>query len=218
MSLKEKLDDWALEYVPGFLYRIPRRIGDFFRAIKYTYQKVVRKHSTSDIELWNLNSHLAKIILPKLRAFRNMEHAGYPAQFSEYSENEWRAREEYDKAVEEGKIVGGESEKWLEYLDEMIFGLDYLLYEHDDDFYVRWGIENPHAEVDKNLRYHYWYRDKEGSSIMTDKLTQEEMDKKGYVFEKVTEIYYDVQLAYELGERAQRGLQLFGEYFFNLWD
>lgn len=218
MTLREKLDDWALEHVPGIIYRIPRRVGDFFRGIKYTYQKIVRKHSTSDIELWNLHSHLAKIILPKLRAFRDMDHAGYPAQFAEYSENEWKDKSEYDKFVEEGKIVGGAGEKWIEYLNEMIFGLDYLLHEHDDDFYTRWEIENPSDKVEKNHSYHYWYRDSEGHSVMTGYLSKEEREKEGYTFERRAETYYNVQLAHEYGERAQKGLQLFGEYFFNLWD
>ncbi|MFW6002598.1 MAG: hypothetical protein ACOCQD_04595, partial [archaeon] len=154
-DLKEKLDDWALDHVPGPIYRIPRRIKDFFRTIKYTFQKLVRKHHTSNMELWNLHAHLAKIIYPKFKAFKEMKQHGYPADFSEYFEHEWSSKEEYDKAVEEGKIIGGGAKKWEEVQNEILFAFEYFLHSEYNskikNFYKRWGLKDPHEEIEENL-------------------------------------------------------------------
>ena len=222
-KLKEKIDDWALDHIPGPIYRIPFRIKDFFRSIKYTLQKVVRRHHTSDLELWNLHAHLAKIIYPKFKAFKEMKQHGYPSVFSEYHEHEWRSREEYDRAIKEGKMIGGGPEKWEEVQDEILFAFEYLLHDEDEkrvkDFYKRWGIKDPREEIEENLNHSYWYKSEDGHTIMTgEPISKEEMKEKGYTFEKKDSMYYNVHLEHEHAMRAQKGFKLFGEYFMNLWD
>jgi len=129
------------------LERIKYQIKNFFLHIKWSLQKMFRKYHCSDLNLWNLDIHLAKIILPKLIAFRSMPRLGYPASLQD--ENEWE------------KI-----------LDEMIFAFKYTLAD---------------AEIKRKE-----FEKKYG-----------EINKENYVkFEK----------------RSQKGLELFGLYFRNLWD
>jgi hypothetical protein len=222
-KLKEELDDWALDYMPCPIYRIPRRIREFIYSIKYAFQKMTRNHHTSDMELWNLHSHLAKIIYPKFKAFKEMKKHGYPGDFVEYYEHDWKSKEEYDKALQEGKIKGDGSEKWEEVQNEILFAFEYFLHDEDEksikNFYKRWRLKNPREEIEENLSISYWYDLPDGGGMMTgEPLSEEEMKEKGYIFRKQDSIYYNVQLEHEYSKRAQKGFELFGKYFMNLWD
>jgi len=84
------------------LEKIKYQIRNFFLRIKWSLQKIFRRGHCSDRNLWNLDIYLAKIILPKLIAFKSMPRVGYPALLRD--ENEWE------------KI-----------LDEMIFAFKYVL-------------------------------------------------------------------------------------------
>src|SRR6056297_3434778 len=223
MNIKEKLDNWALDHVPGPIYRIPRRIRDFSHEIKWFFQKIFRKHHTSDVELWNLHSRLAKIIYPKLKAFKAMKRMGYPGDFVEYDENAWKSKKEYDKAIANGKLSGGGPEKWEEILDEIIFAFEYLLHDEDEknikNFYSKWNIKDPHEKVEKNLSHSYWYDLQDGGGMMTgEPLTDEEMKERGCTFRKKDSMYYNVKIEMEYSTRAKKGFELFGKYFMSLWD
>ena len=43
-------------------------------------------------------------------------------------------------------------------------------------------------------------------------------DPDKYVFVKKTKFYYDVKYDMEIQKRAQAGVELFGKFFFSLWD
>lgn len=221
MSLKEKLEDWALDYVPGPIYRIPVRIGDFLRSIKYFFQKLFRKSHTSDREIWNLHYYMAKSLQPKLKAFKESKRVGYPAAFAEYFENEWKNKEEYDQAVAEGKLQGGGPEAWEKILDEILFAFDWFLSEEslDDSFYKRYNLPNPHEEIEENKRWSYWYDLKDGGALSTsNKLSEEEMKERGATPREPRATYFNVEKHTEYAERAQKGFELFGKYFMNFWD
>ena len=71
------------------------------KKILWTIQRIVRKHHASDIDLCNLDLHIAKILLPKLEAFRNQDLHDSPT---------------------------GDMESWLKILDEIIYAFRWNIY------------------------------------------------------------------------------------------
>ncbi len=218
---ERRLDEWALKYVPTFLYRIPANTKRGYRNIKYFFQSVFRKYHFSDADLWSLYFHLAKTIHPKLKAFVDMKRIGYPAMFEEYSKNgsPWKSKEDYEKAKKEGKVAGGGEKEWNRILNEMLFAFEYVI--HDDsnkkipDFYEKWGLKDPREKIPENLASLKWYKNKDtGMGIISDgeNITDE------WQFEKEDKFYHNAELEREYSQRAQKGFELFGKYFYNLWD
>jgi len=164
---------------------------------------------------------MTKYLRPKLIAFQNTERVGYPSMFSEYHENEWKNKEEYDKAVAEGKMIGGGPEKWEEVLNEIIFAFDWFASEEGliNNFYEKWNLEDPHKEVEKNKLYSYWYDLPDGGALSTaTELSKEEREKRGAIFKNKSFIHFDIKKHMEYGERAQKGFELFGKHFMSFWD
>lgn len=170
------------------------KIETFFCNIKYFFQKVFRKHHTSDLELWNLYSHIAKIILPKLKTFRKMKKNGYPAIFSEYEDDNWESKNKYDEYIASGKLIGGGLKKWNEILDEMIFAFEYILYKDSDD----------HNTEYLKKKYGDW----------TEKKPENLKKLKCLNYE----YYYDEKLDAKLQKRCDEGLILFAKHFQSMWD
>lgn len=50
---------------------------DTRRRLRWFWQR--RTRGFDDTALWNLDSHLAALILPRLKAFRSLPPAGYPS-------------------------------------------------------------------------------------------------------------------------------------------
>ena len=73
------------------------QLFNFFRNLKYRYQKF--RYGFSDADLWSLDAHLAELILPRLKAFKE-QGKSYPLQA---------------KGLKQ----------WNKILDEMIFAFDY---------------------------------------------------------------------------------------------
>lgn len=157
MSVEEMFKDIEKSKIPWyekiswFFHRwFERLISNPIREVKWFLQKVFRKNHTSDIELWGLYEYLSKYILRKLKAFKNYDRVGYPSTFASYYKDEWRSKEEYDKAVEKGDMKGGGSEAWEKCLDEMIFAFEFIIYyEHHNDkkrlaFCEKYGLEDPY--------------------------------------------------------------------------
>lgn len=98
----------------------------------WAFQRITRKHHASDIDLYSLDFHIAKILLPKLEAFRNQGLHVSPT---------------------------GEIETWLNILDEIIYAFKWNIYanwetnpKRERDFYRRcFGIDDPH------LDYRHYY-------------------------------------------------------------
>jgi hypothetical protein len=162
------------------------------------------------------------MLLGKLKAFRAMPLHGYPSTFCEYSENEWPSREEYDKAVAKGEILGGEFDAWIKTLDEMIFAFDFLThYEASDKkrdaMLKRYGLEYPHQRIPENRSIHYNYRSKEGNFMSSDR-PPTDPENAEYTFLGESVSYYNFKLEREYYERVQKGLDLFAKHFMSLWD
>lgn len=66
-----------------FLRRSP--IVLYRDLVKHPMQKLIRGYS--DADLWELDVHLAEIILPRLKSFRDMDKIGHPAGLTE---EEWQ--------------------------------------------------------------------------------------------------------------------------------
>lgn len=229
----ENLDDWLLEYMPGWLYRIPRRIKDFFNSIKWGLQRIFRKHHASDLDLWGLDHKFAEFILPKLIAFRQLDLHGHPMDFSDWDESDesgygymGMTKEEYEKAKSEGKFVSGGMDAWFETIDEMIYAFEFFMFhdecgKKEEAFRKKYNLPDPHAETDENMSWHYACKDKKNGMHMTcgpktpDEL--EELKEKYEIIGKYKSFYNHDESIKQL-ERAQKGMELFGKYFWNLWD
>lgn len=82
---EEKSSIW--EDIYYFFVRRGRDIADIFWNAKYLLQKIFTKYHTSDYEIFEFYTCMAKKIYPKLKAFSEAKTHGYPSIFSEYDEN-----------------------------------------------------------------------------------------------------------------------------------
>ncbi len=218
----ENIDDFLFKYFGPLYSFFKHRLPDFFRNIKWGFQRLYRKHGCGDIDLWGLDTHLAKIILPKLIAFRSQDLHGHPMDFSDWEEGGLGiTKEEYDEAAKRGEFVGGGHEAWLKTIDEMIFAFEYLLYADGFDkkqkkFYEKYGYKDPYRETDDNLTWGYTYKTKDGNHCSSNESNLEE--KEGYTLIGKYKSYHDMNTLREVGIRAKKGFELFGKYFMNLWD
>lgn len=207
------------------------RIKNFFeylpRRIKWFFQKVFRKTHTSDYEVWELYPIMAEWILPRLQQFKKTKRMGYPGTFSEYHENEWKNREEYDQAIAEGKMRGGGPEAWEEILDKIIFAFEFTLADggdkkHEKPFMEKYG--DWHAEIPENLQQMKWYRHKKDGHCMTPGTSPDDkpVDLNEYEPDEDNPLghpfYYNMKMHQEFSERAHEGFKLFGEFFQSFWD
>ncbi|MDR2702169.1 MAG: hypothetical protein LBB72_07040 [Spirochaetaceae bacterium] len=238
-------DDKEPSLFEKVFYRVTYCAKNFFRGIKYGFQKLIRPYHVSDWDLWDLDALMAKMLYPKILAFKKMERHGYPSAFSEYSKNEWKSKDEYENAVKEGKIKGGGPEAWEKVLDEIIFAFEWHLYCKDTigtdkkgiKFFEKYGYKNPYAKTEENKSVSYVYR-------MSEKYINEQVEKspdlkefgglapeclsdesdlhikepENYTFIKESIRYSDTRYIVEIGKRALEGFRLFGEYFTNFWD
>lgn len=225
----ENFDDWVWKHFPKIYSLFKYRIPDFLRGIKYSFQRLFRKHGCADVDLWSLHVHLSRIILPKLIAFRKQDLRGHPMDFCNWDPeiDEYgglnMTQEEYEQAKKEGKYVGGGHEAWLKTIDEMIFAFEYFLNEEDATnragFFEKYGYINPYRETEDNLTWDYRYKGKDGTMCSTSEPNLNSKEGyEDYVLIGKHRTYIDFELVKVIGERARKGFELFGKYFPSLWD
>jgi hypothetical protein len=100
------------------------------RDIKFFFQRVYR--GWDDSETWSLDSSLAKIVLPRLKRFREL-YGGRPARLT--------------------------TEEWANIIDEMIFAFEFHTSEErwcctDKD---KWNRVNNGLELFGKYYSHLWY-------------------------------------------------------------
>jgi len=121
----------------GILY--PLKLGtewfiDFIKSlinnVIWIFQRIIRKHHTADIDLWNLDLYISKIFLPKLEAFRNQQLHVSPT---------------------------ADMETWLNILDEIIYSFRWNIYtsfesnpKKELNFYLKYFVEE-----DPNLKFNH---------------------------------------------------------------
>ncbi len=189
-----KLDDWAFEHLPGWLYRVPTRIRSVMFEVKSILQKIFRRNHLSDKEVWNTGSYMIANIHRRLVAFIKTERMGFPSAYADYEENLGWTRDEYDKAKANGNVIGGGKEQWEKDLNEMLFACEFEMNEskrNEELFYKKWKIESPFAKTKENLCESFM-----GSS----------------------DFYYNPTLYRYYNYRAQKGFELLGKNISNLWD
>jgi len=213
-------DEMKLKWWEWPWYRIILRIPYWLGQIKYIFQRAFRKHHCSDPDLWGLYYRIAEIVLPKLKAFYELEFNGIPIQYCS-AEDIQVSEEEYQKEVDAGRMFGGGEEKRREHLREVIFAMDYIVNGDEwgkkrDAFFKRWDIEDPHAEIEKNKNYTYIYEGIEG--IMWSSTTPDKMEDPDWIFKKRRKDYYNPEQDKYIRNRVENGLELFGKIFYTLGD
>jgi len=225
-----------VKYLPHYWRR---RITDFYYNGKYRIQRLFRGYS--DVDIFSFYSEISRVTLPRLIQYRNKLN-GFPGIFSEYNENEWKNREDYEKAIDEKRILGGGSETWEKILDKMIFSFTHILVEDSmggtklekklvKEYIEKYG--DVRAETDDNLKnhsYHYFENPNPKHDMDTASVYVPEEDfnnelvekykKDGLVYKglKKRTYYHNEKLEKELNDKCDEGLMLFGKYFRNLWD
>ena len=89
------------------------------RSVKYLFQRIFR--GWDDSETWSLDCTIAEFVLPRLKRFKEL-NIGFPHRIES-------------------------PEKWDEILDKMIFALDKVTKQFDDEDWteedqrkIRWGL------------------------------------------------------------------------------
>jgi len=183
----ENFGDLVFKISPPIYRFFVHFIPQCFYDVKYFFQRIIRKHHSADIDLWGLDYHLARIILPKLKAFRSRDLHGHPASFCDWDENIGISKEDYDKNFKEGVYVGGGQDAWLKTLDEMIYAFEYLLYSDSFDkkqkqFFEKYGYLDPYRETDDNLSWGWNYKSSDGGRMSCgERLSEEEEKSKGVI-------------------------------------
>lgn len=104
------------------------------RRPRWILQRLIR--GFSDRQTWCLDYNIAKFVLPRLKRFREV-HAGYPSDLTE--------------------------EKWIEYLDDMIYAMTVSILEGkygicaDDHMDIDWDrVERGHKLFGEYFRRLWW--------------------------------------------------------------
>jgi hypothetical protein len=98
------------------------------RRLKWLYQRIFR--GFDDCALWNLDYHISKIILPRLRAFKNLERSGVPGSLCPQ-----------DQSDEDFLLA---QKQWEKILDSMIEAFDLIV---KDD----WKTMEEYSEQEKKI-------------------------------------------------------------------
>jgi hypothetical protein len=210
----------------GF-YRFIHWVSELPGEIKCVCQHVFSKGHISYKDLWSLDFVFAKWMYPRLKRFIASNRHGYPSDFSEYVDHEWKSREEYDKAISDGRIHGGGMEAWNKILNEMLFWFEWRLNykwgseKEEEAFCKKWGLKNPHAHIAENKQIDYVYKDLTPgmATMMSEESDCDVKEPDKYVFLGRRVMYYNVKYDCDvIGKRAEARLALFGKYLENLWD
>jgi len=191
-------------------------------------QKIFRTNHLSDNDIWGADYHLAKYILKVLRAYKKYDRHGYPGIFSEYSENEWRTKEEYDEAIASGRMKGGGPEAWEKILDRMIATFEGIVYcdftSEKEAWYVKHFGFSPHAKLDVNHHWRWEYKYKKDNDnprigcMIHFGHTPPEGNPEDFETFKKEVMYSNTELDAYIAEWTAEGLHLFAEHFHGLWD
>ncbi|MDR0909058.1 MAG: hypothetical protein LBM77_04765 [Spirochaetaceae bacterium] len=226
-SIHKRFHDWLVKI--GFFRSI--HYG-FWVELPYTSKRFFQHHfdreHIADDDIWNLSDTFARWMYPRLKRFIKSERHSYPSEFAEYHKNEWKSREEYDKAITEGRIQGGGPEAWEKTLQEMLFWFEWKLHYEDyktdkqrDDFCKKWGLKNPHAHVPENKSVNYYYKSSEPgiACMMCDESDRDKKEPDKYTFLCREVHYFNVRYESDvIWKRAKASRELFGKHLDDLVD
>ena len=120
MNKRNKQKSGRYEFVNGFIF-----LGEK-DSRQSKYLSIKNKTGVSPDETWNLDISIAKFLVPRLKAFKNMTN-GYPMNLSE----------------EYGKNAFNE---WIKILDQMIYAFklienDKMIYSEDQNKKIEKGLD-----------------------------------------------------------------------------
>lgn len=202
----------------NFLWKIKR----FFQFKK---QRIER--GFDDSSLWELFSDLAEYILPRIKAFKEMERSGYPSYFSEFEENGSFSKEEYNELLLNGQrdpnVAAGRikpMDAWNKTLSKIIYAFEYVVYtqtgkdlKEEGRFYKHYfGFDPRDKSYECNACIRYEYKTKDGGLLY---MFKEPADKSDVITKT---IYSNCELEDYAYACADEGLKLFAKHFFSLWD
>jgi hypothetical protein len=189
-------------------------------------QETFRRNHLADCMIWEMQFYLAKDILRYLNAFKKHPRSGYPGCFSEYNENEWKNKEDYDAAITEGRILGGGEAAWEKIIDECIMAFEYVVndgnFKKESAWFIKHFGMDPHAEdqVNKYEKWEYRYKDDPKHIGCTMSFNEEPKCKEGQEFEfcKHSIHYGNTTLITYAEEVVNIRLEQFGRFFRSFWD
>lgn len=233
----EDFDDFAFKYLRPFYRLFKTYIPDFKFWLKRNFQRLVRKNHLADVDTWNMCHTIGPNILKNLQAFYDYEGHGHPAYFSEWGYEGCTdthgglgiTKEEYEEYKAKGIYGGGEMEAWKATVKEMIFAFEYNTLESRADkfeakFYEKWDLLNPYRKTEDNLSWGYSFEGKDGTHMSCGQCdidrrgSVKAVEEEGYTFISKHRTYLDMPLIREYGKRAEKGMELFGKFYWNLWD
>jgi len=237
MTLKEWFTDYCQSYSPKgacgnlncdakptiglFFYNIYRNFKSWDPVYKTRMflQKVFRLNHLSDFDIWEAQISMARRILPILHAFRKYDRSGFPSIYSEYEENAWGTKEEYDKAIEEGRMIGGGEKRWLQDVDHIIRSVEYVAWEGTKKI-NKWYLDNfgidPYSEDERN-KYKYWTY-KNNDNGMHGMTFHKKPENENISELKEHETYGNSELLEYIEEYVNSGFQKLGYLWRTFWD
>jgi hypothetical protein len=155
--IAKEQQEWGILYpikfgVECLIYRSKKLKNE----IIWTFQRITRKHHAADVDLWSLDFHIAKILLPKLEMFRNQRFHSYPPTFNSPAHC---VLEEVTGIQDKHGNTNEGLQNWYNILDEIIYAFRWNVYANwekntkkERAFYLHYfGQDIP------NLDYHYYY-------------------------------------------------------------
>lgn len=236
MKIKEWIFDYCQDYsFPGqinpdcdakptlklFLYNVWRKFRGLtpIWRLRMIFQKIFRRNHLCDYDVYEAQICMAKRILPVLYAFRNSERMGHPSIFSEYEENSWGSREEYDEAINSGRMIGGGEEQWIKELNHIIDAVEFIAFEGTKKITAWWlriFNSDPWCRNETNKYFYYTYKIKDSNHTGITFRQKPENDKYYDIEEHIS--YGNSELL-EIGEKyVNEGLEKLGKYWRCFWD
>jgi len=224
-ALDEEGDGYFKPTLKLFLYNVYCDIRNWNICcfVRYWWKKIFSKDHLAGREIWDAKSNLAAYNLKVIRAFRNSERMGYPSYFSEYDENAWKSKEEYEQAIEDGRMGGGGEKAWEEVLDRIIMAFEYITiegsFEKQSEWFIKYFGMDPYDKTNKcneDISYTYRNIDEKKNIGCTSSSKMPDLDKVEWCTKSVS--YMNMPLIFYAEEVVQNNLELFGKFFQNLWD
>ena len=113
-DLMDEIDNgYKLTWYKSAFWFLVREIPLFPKHTKWNIQKLFRGYS--DCDLWGLDSHLAEIIVKRLKAFRKMERHSMPCDFFKNASDEdfEKGLKDWEKTLDEMTLSAWKWEKEL---------------------------------------------------------------------------------------------------------
>ena len=231
-------ETYDLVKVPLTPYTLWFNIWRRFRAwtpiytLRMRLQRLFRKNGLADCDIWEAGFTMAKYQLKVIKAFKAHERHGYPGTFSEYSENEWSSREEYDKAIEEGRMIGGGFDAWEKIIDRIIAALEYHVYCDFTDEKLEWYRKHfgfaPWEKIEVNRHWKWEYKYVKGKDKWHDKPgfgccmhfghTPPEGNPEDFEIFKQEPMFSNHEFEEYVEAWVQEGMEMLAKYQFAMWD